>query len=312
MIRYEILDPTPACRETVLNQIENWKSEGYQLIGFEVSDPDLAKAMNLNVDPQHTQNNPTISAIAEVYGFYLEFGPKATFGASQSTIFCTLRPDMDSVGAMVLASEMGAVDDFFCKEVIDRVHKIHYADVSRTGAWTPSELFAQNLSGFEFSNDLGPIARAVADSKVPFSERVEWVREWLRSGVEPDGYRDAWLAEMQRIKDAFDSGETEVSTFGKVAVVKSQLRAATGIGYKYAPILICYNPMFRFNGGETHLKISICQYSEGYCDMPAILAELREREPGFGGSATFIGSTQGQSSVWTPSEILEVVQKHLL
>lgn len=295
------LDVAQITLKQTQDKLHEMQSRGLRVVGVEVSDPRLHQCLDVNIDPQHSGGNSQLSAI--------KASLEGRLNGDTPVAFVTIRPDLDSLGAMAILA--GMVDT--TNDAIRRIEQIHRADCSRTDKWKPCNIFDETQTpGYEHSETLGAMHSAVSDHNIPLEERVRWVANWLVAGVEPDGYRGKWLKEREQIVSALESGETEVRVEESICVVKSSLRAATSIGYQYAPVLMCYNPEFRIRDGKPHLKLSICQYSEGYIDMPGLLAELQSREPGWGGSPTFIGSTQGESSLWSPQEVIDVMKKYVI
>ena len=139
------------------------------------------------------------------------------------------------------------------------------------------------------------------------------MKTWLLTGEEPAGYRDKWVSERIALAKAIADGTIDAKSAidGKVARVISTHRAATSIGYCLAPVVVALNPKFQFQGSEPHAKFTICQFTAGYVDLKAALAELAGMEAGWGGSPTIGGSPQGVSSTLTINQVVEVVAKHL-
>ncbi len=52
--------------------------------------------------------------------------------------------------------------------------------------------------------------------------------------------------------EALASGQIQIEKVGEVAVVASAHRAATGVGYMLAPVVVALNPEFRVQGGKPH------------------------------------------------------------
>jgi hypothetical protein len=299
MLRFEVLDPRPSELSKVIEQLNEWKNEGFTLIGFEVTVPEQSALLDLNIDPQHSGGDASKSCIEEVFGTHWDI--------NNSEVVClTSRADLDSVGGMAIYAALNTSDQDISISFRDRVSLVHQADCFQYGAWSPQPLFTQ---GYEKS-ELAAIARAVSDFKMPLETRVRWMTDWLNSGTEPDGYRAAYEKEGQQIKKALESGETKVDVYDYIAVVQSSLRAATSIGYAQAPVVIALNEQFPSKNG-TYRKFTICQYSDEFIDMNKIVAELQALEPGWGGSPSIIGSPQGESSILAMSVVLEIVQKHM-
>lgn len=79
-----------------------------------------------------------------------------------------------------------------------------------------------------------------------------------------------------------------------------------------APVVIALNPAFQFGNTDPVRKFTVCQFKPNYVNLPAVFAELSEKEPGWGGTPTIGGSPQGVSSALSIDEVAEVVRKHLL
>ncbi|MCL1789835.1 MAG: hypothetical protein FWG40_00500 [Peptococcaceae bacterium] len=196
----------------------------------------------------------------------------------------------------------------------DRVLKVATADAGATaGEWRPLNLPSRSTPWPEAvaasdRQDLSAIALAVSDYKVPLVERVEWMRQWLLSGAEPEGYRDKANSDRQGLIKALEDGTIKVTHDGGcVAVVESSHRSAMTIGYSLAPVVVAINPTFSFAGNPPVRKITICQYSAGYVDLQAVFAALSNLEPGWGGTDTIGGSPQGAASVLSAEEIIAAV-----
>lgn len=313
------------------------------VLGIEVTVPALASRCTLgNIDPQHGGGNASHAAIETALEAEL---PPA------GAVLATIRADLDAVGAMAIlamraepcsvcggegeveASHAGAyaqpcahcqgsgAEMLLIQAMRDRIQLIAESDRFARGGWpgarplpTVESSFDDSTASTETDSRLAPIAAAVADFRVPLSERVETLKKWLMTGEEPAGYRERWIAERQAIAAAVADGTIKVSTVtgGEIAVVQSSHRAATSVGYSLAPVVVALNPEFRLRGGEPHKKFTICQFAGGYVDLKAVLAELNELEAGWGGSPTIGGSPQGVSSALTIEQVVEVLSKHLL
>lgn len=277
------------------------------VFGIEVTIPQYAERCYKNLDPQHLGGDADTAAI--------ELAVTCDLPEPGSTL-ATVRADLDSVGSMaILAMRAEGMD--LTTEVLDRVQKIAESDKFARGGWpgkrplpTRESLFDSELDG-----ELAAIGAAVSDFKVTLEQRVAWMREWLVSGAEPDGYRDRIKAEKMDMIQALESGQIQISSAadGKIAVVVSTHRAGTSLGYMFAPVVVATNPAFSFAGGEPHIKHTICVFEAGkYADLKAALTELNGLEPGWGGSPTIGGSPQGASSQLTTDQVAAVIAKHLL
>jgi hypothetical protein len=316
LIKYKLLDPRPTELDAALHQVQQWKDDGFYVVGFEVTVPTLNTVLDLNIDPQHIGGDAAMCCVQWVYKRIWMNDLRTILPVGlDKLILCTVRADMDAVGAMVLVEaahtlSITALDEYLGDLYVEeRINQVHNADCfASTKAWAPRELFTE---GFEQKN-LAAIARATSDFKVDFTTRVGWVRQWLLTGEEPDGgYRAVYEVDCAAVKTALDNGDAQVNVDGNIAVVVSTLRANTTIGYTQAPIVIALNPAFPSQEGD-YTRYTICQYALGYCDMKAILAELNTLESGWGGSPTIGGSPQGQSSTLSIDDVVVVVKKHTI
>lgn len=282
------------------------------VLGIEVTVPALASRCSLgNIDPQHDGSNSGLAAIEVALTCEL---PPA--GAT----LVTVRPDMDAFGNMAIVA-MRADGRFqtLCEdqnsqyEFDGRVSAIASADKARTDVWAPRDLSVVAVEEAAKAAPLAAIAAAVADFKLSAADRVAMVESWLLSGEEPAGYRDRYVANQLDAARAYESGAATVIVEDGIAVVTSTHRAATAVGYARAPVVVAVNPEFKGNDGKlpAHTKYTVCQYSTGHVDLVAALAELRVLEPGWGGSPTMVGSTQGESSPLSPDQVVSVVKAHL-
>jgi hypothetical protein len=143
--------------------------------------------------------------------------------------------------------------------------------------------------------------------------RVRLVHEWLRTGEAPAEYHERVTRARAELRAALASGAIRFETRadGRLAVVEGAHHASLFLAYRLAPVVVARNPEFRFPGGAPHVKLTVAQYTEGHADLVAVCETLAEREPGWGGSPTIIGSPQGIGSVLSLEDVIEVVERHL-
>lgn len=307
-----LLNPVPKFLGEEAKKIAALKSAGHSIVGVEVTVPALAALCDVNIDPQHECGDSQMSAI-----WAIASGEFSMLGFS-NPVYATIRPDLDAFGGMVVANLLREQGQSSLKEgVIARILKVHEADTyANAGEWQPRELFS---GGYE-TPALAAIARAISDRSISIETRLEWMENWLVSGDEPTGYRQAYEREKQSIASALESGSTKLEVklfddglggYKAISVVQSDLRAATSIGYAKAPVVVALNPRFPMDGG-TGKKYTVCQYSTGHVDMPRIWEQLSALEPGWGGSPVIGGSPQGQSSKLALETVVGIVADNLL
>lgn len=288
---------------------------GDKTLGIEVTVPEFVARCGLgNIDPQHTGGDATRAAIEECLTVALP---------PDDAILVTVRSDLDSIGGMAVLT-IRAKELKLSSEALDRVRLIAEADKFAHGEWSgPWPLPKKDdwdiddyasASADDLHSKLAAIGGAIVDYKLPVAERVALAERWILTGEEPAEYRRRYNEERKQIAEAIAAGKIQVSTAAdsKIAVVVSENRAGTSIGYCVAPIVVLLNPQFRFEGSDPHRKFTVCQFKEGYVNLRAVVAELNEQEPGWGGSPTIIGSPQGSGSSLDMTEVLSVVTRHLL
>ncbi len=283
------------------------------VLGIEVTVLTLAARCSLgNIDPQHDGSNSGLAAI--------EVALTCSLPPEGATIV-TVRPDADAFGAMaILAMRVDGRFGALCEdqnlqyEFDGRVSAIAVADKARTDVWAPRDISVIAVEKAAKAAPLAAIVAAVADFKLSATERVAMVESWLLTGEEPAGYRDKYVANQLDAARALESGAATVKVEDGIAVVMSTHRAATTVGYAHAPVVVAVNSEFRGNDGKLppHTKYTVCQYNgTGYADLAAALAGLQALEPGWGGSPTMIGSTQGTSSPLSLEQVVSVVKAHV-
>lgn len=312
------------------------------VLGIEVTNKKLAPQCLIgNIDPQHLvfhaetfdvgggyyepSHNTCITGEAAIeFASRLQPMPKhgwipTMFPPSGATLV-TIRADVDSIGSMAVL-HLRAKGITLHQEAMDRIVMVATADKFTHGGWpgprplpTRSNPWDESLATAEASRPLAAIAAAISDFRVPMADRVATMEKWLLTGEEPKQYRDSVEEERLTMITALETGliKHETRSNGRIAVVESAHRAATSVGYAFAPVVVARNPAFRLGGGEPHVKFTICQFTGGFVNFESVLAELNELEPGWGGSPTIGGSPQGVSSSLTTDQVVEVVEKFLL
>jgi hypothetical protein len=313
MYRYGLLDPRPIPAAVEANEKVFASGPVY---GIEVTVPALAARCVYNLDPQHSGGDAGTAAI--------EAALTAELPAVGATL-ATVRADLDAVGAMVVFA-IRAEGVTLSPEMRARILAVAAADKFARGNWPgqlplPTRENPWPSSGSaEGTRELATMAAIVSDFKVPFRDRVGVMINWLLEGEELKNwilYGEGWRVYRDRVEKerldliaAIEAGEVKTTRFNNITAVETTHRAATMIGYHLAPVVVALNPAFRFGGGEPHRKFTVCQYTAGYVDLKAVVAELASMEDGWGGSSTIIGSPQGVGSTLTIDDVVRMVEKH--
>ena len=305
MYQFTTLDPRniPAATEA------NDKVFANSVYGIEVTVPALAKRCTFNLDPQHTGGDANRAAIEDALTTELP---------TEGSTLATVRADLDAIGTMAIFNLR--VKGESLESAMDRINMVATADKFARGGYsgpkplpTRSNPWDESSATAESSRPLAAIAAAIMDFKVPMSDRVSTMEQWLLTGDEPAQYRTQVEKERLDMITAMETGQikSETRSDGRIAVVESTHRAATSVGYSLAPVVVALNPSFKQGPSEPHKKFTICAFEAKFADIKSALAELATLETGWGGSPTIGGSPQGVSSTLTIDHVVEVVAKHL-
>lgn len=286
--QYFIIDPRPANREAMVTALT-----ATDVLGIEVTIPGLALLCNQgNIDPQHDGTGRTTTAIEAA--LTAELPP-------EGTTLATIRPDLDSIGAMAVLRMRTVADRIDLR----RVQLIADADRFANGPWHRGALDEAAINW-----ELRGLGAIVGDFKIPVEYRVHAVITYLQGGdVSTEAIASA-KAEWTKALEA-----SVVSQLYDLAIVVSPHRFAMEIGYAVAPVVVASNPAMRIAGGEPHLKHTIAQWpGENKVNMAALLRELQGIEDGWGGNVAggIIGSPQGIASTITTAELAKIVSRYMI
>ena len=314
------------------------------VLGIEVTIPAWAKRCDLgNIDPQHSGG--------DIYTASIEAALTWPLPDEDSTLF-TVRPDLDSIGAMAvlvmrLEAKLSAIAEIYErgmdtqlvgadldnwtpeKAVMDRIRIVGETDRFGTAKWpgvaplpSPEDRWPSMIGALDSGRPTAAMQAVCLDAKLSMEKRVELVLAWLRTGEEPAEYVARVEAGRDEMIRALASGEIRVTLAadGKIAVVESRHVAALLVGYCHAPVVVAVNDQFQVGGSDPHTKVTICQHGAGgYVNLNAVFSTLNVREfgnarpkSGWGGSPTIGGSVQGVSTTTPLDEVVETVAANLL
>jgi len=305
MYNFATLDPRniPAAIEA------NDKVFANPVYGIEVTVPALAKRCTFNLDPQHTGGDANRAAIEDALTTELP---------TDGSTLATVRADLDAIGTMAIFNLRAKGESL--ESAMERINMVATADKFARGGYsgpkplpTRSNPWDESSATAESSRPLAAIAAAIMDFKVPMSDRVSTMEQWLLTGDEPAQYRTQVEKERLDMITAMETGQikSEKRSDGRIAVVESTHRAATSVGYSLASVVVALNPSFKQGPGDPYKKFTICAFEAKFADIKSALAELATLEAGWGGSPTIGGSPQGVSSTLTIDQVVGVVAKHL-
>ena len=301
---FGLLDPRtiPAAREANEKLFASAKNG---VLGIEMTLPEYVDKCTLgNIDPQHTDGDITTAAIDIAVHMPVP---------GDEALMVTVRPDIDAFGAMALLNLRQKGLDLN-DEILSRVKAISISDTFANGDWEPKPLPTRENPWAGVKNEgLSAIAAAVMDFKLPVNQRIALIEKWLETGEEPESYRERVNKDRNDLVEMLERGDItyRVEHSGKLSLVTSTNIAGTTVGYSMAPVTAVTNPAFSFQGNPPVVKHTVCQYKLGYVDLSAVMNELNDIEPGWGGSPTIIGSPQGMSSKITQEQLSEIIGRHL-
>jgi hypothetical protein len=274
---------------------------GPRTLGIEVTVPALARRCGLgNIDPQHGGNDGGSAAIDLCLGL-----PVPPIG----TILVTVRPDVDALGSMALLG-LRATGATCSAALIARVRAISTADRFACGPWPGPKPLPRSPDDLDRASPLAGVAELAADPALPLSERVAGIAAWLATGAAPPVDLSAERRRARELLDRLAAGLDTIEPVlgGRAALVRAQSGGALRLGYRLAPVVIAENPAF---GQPPHRKLTIAQYAAGHADLHRVAGDLAACEPGWGGSATLVGSPQGRAAGLPLSMVIDTVARHL-
>lgn len=287
---------------------ENVAFLGPRTLGIEVTEPELAAACGLgNIDPQH-------SPAAKVNLSAIEAALVAPLPPDGATLV-TIRPDADAFGAMavLLLRRKGLFQRGW---PMRRIRAIGRADRFDHGGWQEWRAHHPELASKATLRELGGeplriamLAAIANDHGASVESRVLRIARWIRNG-ETDGKALSEAFGFRRgLLSSWNRGEIKVEPVleGRAAMLRANHPGALrAIGYRYAPVVVAEGRL-----GEMR-KLTVAQFEPGWVDLSTLRDRLWTLEPGWGGSATILGSPQGTSSRLVVDQLLSVLGPLLL
>ena len=271
---------------------------GPATLGVEVTEPELARRCGLgSIDPQHGAVRGAGAAIEAALDW-----PPPPLGSR----LVTLRPDADALGAMAVLSlrargaELGQAAE-------DRIAFAGRWDGFAQGSWRefvrargplPRPASAEDVRLFPL--EYAALASIAADAARPLTRRVALIRRWLLTGQIPPAARAAAGASAEALARAWSEGALSITRApdAPLAIVIGAALGGLALAYRFAPVVVADQ------ADAAARKVTIAQYEVGHADLSGLAAALGRMEPGWGGSATIIGSPQG-AGTRLPLEIIE-------
>lgn len=278
-------------------------------LGIEVTDKAAAMRCGLGViDPQHGCGARSDAPAA------IEACLAALLPPKGSRIV-TIRPDLDSIGAMALLN-LRAAGAELAEPVFQRIRRIAAIDRFDLGPWPGARPLPRSIEDF-FSDVLGPdlsaLASAVTDRSLTMTDKVVAVEQWLLTGEAPRGYTAAVTGRAEALLRSFLVGSTRLETAsgGRIGVVISMQPGALHLAYRLAPVVVALNPAFVFPDQRVGRKYTAAAWADDHADLRRALECLAPLEPGWGGQARIKGSPQSGPSRLPLHKVIACVEQFL-
>lgn len=272
-------------REAESAKLDALKKAGKVIVGLEMTVPALAELCDKNIDPQHTDGNSAQSCVKEVTENAAKLLKECK---GKDVVFVTNRVDLDSVVAYIAADRylQGKPQSYN-----ENVAAINKHDTFSAGKWEGPK----PIQAFNPENKTGALASSIKVFMVT-PDNIKTVADFMDTGKVDETIMANYQKVQKGIIDRVNSGEIKVEVKGGIAHVTTTLPCATNVGYAFAPVVIAENPAMKLGpAGTPFRKVSVCQHEAGYVNLDAVKASLTEKEAGWGGSPTFIGSKQGEN-----------------
>lgn len=299
--RLGMLDPTDSPKATETNS----PLLGGTTLGIEFTVPDLAAQCGLgNIDPQHGDGDGTMAAIEAAI-----IHPLPVRGAT----LVTIRPDADAFGAMAVLA-MRAAGQAITPAMRARIGAIAAEDSFLRGPWPGPRPLPTTAEAID---EVGPgvlthgaLVGGLIQARPDIDYGVRIVGDWIRHGTLPMG----WLAWAQSaaaaIVAAIAQGSVKAALIRPgIALVEGGAAGALRLGYRLAPVVIAVDTRPRGMSPMAWRRVSIAQWSAGHVDLRRATALLSAEEPGWGGSATIIGSPQGIPTALPLQGIIRIIKE---
>ncbi|MDD5760834.1 MAG: hypothetical protein PHF45_02190 [Candidatus Pacebacteria bacterium] len=261
----------------------------------------------LNLDhhkEEDTQDTP--SAIEQALVFDIHQLPEGKMA--------TVRPDVDSCGAIaVLMLKKEGKEQEINHNLVKAIGLL---DRMGPGVFKDESKDLLKLSDEEFGKINKALRAAqykIMVERMPLAEGVFFMEKLLTDKVDPKEIENIYQKDEQDLSKARAESKIEVFNDNKVVFIESLAKRSMEIGYENAPVVIAYNPAFKWPDGHATPKYSIARYDNHIkFDLEGLLKELKKRNPKWGGLENIIGSPQGEDPGISPEEMKKLVAKFIL
>lgn len=270
-------------------------------LGIEITTPDYH---GLNLDhhgPGYTSESP--AAIEQALTFNLDTLPEGKIA--------TLRPDVDSAGAIAVL--------LLRKEGVEPDHQIVKAiglfDRKGIGIFKNKGKELLGVDDSTFENLLHYVFAArykIVSQRTPLPEAVLFMKRLLSGKIEKAEIDDLYQQDQKELEEALKTSQVYPFAGGQAVVVIGSHPRGFDIGYEIAPIVVAYNPEFKWPSGKITPKISIARYDSNVgLDIKGLRQALQKLDPEWGGPENLIASPQGKDPGISLEKIQQLVEQFI-
>jgi len=310
-IEYYQLDLTEY--EQSVSFLKELQNDEALIIGIELTDIEISRYCHLSIDPQHNNSSNSITSIEMIYKYQDKLAKMS--GVFSKVALITIKPDLDSIGAMVLAtlainSPALTLSGDMLLRLIAIANSDRHGSASKWSKHKRINYFNEPLFS-KFGIPIGLLS--AIGSQDDIDTKVKYMTDYIMTGSFEK--LDRFTAIMLK-KNEISSKSTNVQVVidNRLVFVESNYRGAIGLGYRYAPTVLAKNPNYRF--GQRNIKgvkYTLAQFNPGHVNIEKVLSRLIALEPGWGGDrSSIIGSSQKEPSKLTPDQILDIVKQEMV
>lgn len=298
------LNGSPKGRPATVARLQELKDQGYVLVGVEVTDAEFESFLDLNFDPQHRESGDDRCAAVAVRDALLT-GLTGRVNYSTDWALVTSKFDLDSLAGIALLKAAYESEFPLNYAALDRrLRQIARSDSFVAADWQPQPFVDDDFR----CSVLQALGNAIDAEGDPFA-KVGLMAQWLETG-DFEGREAAEDRVIASQRSHAELAPTWVDR-GVAYFANTSRRFVSTVGYRYAPVVVWFNPDFF---GVP--KWTICQWSDstgGYIDLESMCAQLNaiEQNGSWGGQPTIKGSPRDCASSLTADQILTAVLSNL-
>lgn len=236
-------------------------------------------------------------------------------GVFSKVALITIKPDLDSIGAMVLATlsinhpSLQITGDILLR-LIAIANSDRHGSTSKWNRHKRINYFNEPLFS-KFGIPIGILSAIGSHDDIRI--KVQYMTDYILTGTfeKFDKYTALMLKKNEKSSKSTD---VQIIIDNKFVFVESNYRGAIGLGYRYAPVVLAKNPSYRFGqDGLKGVKYTIAQFNSSHVNIEKVLNRILVLEDDWGGdNNSIIGSSQREPSKLTTDQIFDIIKQELL